>query len=28
VFIATPSELVFFFIGNLTEIQKMMRANG
>lgn len=28
VFIATPPELVFFFIGNHDEIQKLIRSNG
>jgi hypothetical protein len=27
VFIATPAELVFFFIGNHDEIQKLIRSN-
>ena len=27
VFIATPPELVFFFIGNHDEIQKLIRSN-
>jgi hypothetical protein len=27
VFIATPPELVFFFIGNHDEIQKLLRSN-
>ena len=28
VFIASPAELVFFFIGNHDEIQKLIRSNG
>ena len=28
VFIATPPELVFFFIGNHDGIQKLIRSNG
>lgn len=28
VFIATPPELIFFFIGNHDEIQKLIRSNG
>ncbi len=28
VFMASPTELVFFFIGNHDEIQKLIRSNG
>jgi hypothetical protein len=28
VFVATPPELVFFFLGNHAEIQKLIRSNG
>jgi len=28
VFIATPPELVFFFLGNHDAIQKLLRASG